>query len=329
MNDKLPTIVPMNAIVLENARVCNLRCAACPTTHAVGYPAGFMTMATFRRILEHIDRSVFPQCGLTGWGETFLDPNYFAKLRLLKNRGYYVGCTSNAILLDRQRVERLLVEGLDLLGLSVDLFHLRAGGKTSAEMAKHLRTALQPLHEQSTGLTVGLNVVVPLSGRDFLFELLERVEELPLSQVSVIPLIMMPTRELHGELMSAAEISELQQRCIARWPRRRIAFAYLEPPPAGNCRSDVHRNVYVSYDGEVSPCCTLALEFPNFCFSGMAHRTAILSFGNLAEQPFLEIWESPDYAAFRRRFQNGSVPEVCGCCNAWRLLPEEVNRDAH
>lgn len=327
MNDELPTIAPLNAIVLENARVCNLRCAACPTTHAVDYPAGFMEMATFRSILEHIDPSIFPQCGLTGWGETFLDPNYFAKLRLLKNRGYYVGCTSNAVLLDRQRVERLVAEGLDLLGLSVDLFHLRASGKTSAEMAKHLRTALQPLDEQATGLTVGLNVVVPRSGREFLFELLERVEELPFRQVSVIPLIMMPTRELHNELMSAAELAELQQRCIARWPLRPIALAYLEPSPAGNCRSDVHRNVYVGYNGEVSPCCTLALEFPNFCFSGQARRTAIVSFGNLAEQPFVEIWWSPDYVAFRRRFQSDSVPAACDCCNAWRLLPEEVKRD--
>lgn len=314
---------PLDAIILENARSCNLRCRACPTTYTKDYPAGFMSMETFRRIVAHISPTIFPKCGLTGWGETFLDPTYFDKLAILKSAGYYVGGTSNATLLDRELTCRLIDQGLDLLCLSIDLFHLKAGNRTISELAERLSQALQPLAVNPALLSLGMNIVVARSGRDFLFELLQMTAELPFRNVSVIPLIMIPTRDLYSELMSATELAELKARCEATFPDRNLAFAYLDPAPAGNCRSDVHQNVYVSYDGRVSPCCVLAMEFPNICFPGDLHRTEKLHFGDLTEQPFPEIWESDAYRSFRRQFQNGTIPVNCSCCNAWRRLPDE------
>lgn len=323
MNGKKPIEPPLDAIILENARSCNLRCRACPTRYAKDYPAGFMTLETLSQILAHVSPEIFPKCGLTGWGETFLDPGYFDKLALLKKAGYYVGCTSNATLLDRERSRRLLDYGLDLLGVSIDLFHLQAGKRDLAEFAGQLQHALQPLAEAAAPPTLGLNIVVARNRREFLFKLLKVTSDLPFQSVSVIPLIMMPTRDLQAELLSRSELEELKARCLEAFPRRNMTFAYLDPPPVGNCRSDVHRNVYVTYQGRVSPCCVLAMEFPNICFSGDLHQSRRLDFGDLTEQPFVDIWQSAAYRFFRQQFQDGAVPADCHCCNAWRRLPDE------
>ncbi len=319
MNDLLDTII------IENARTCNLRCRACPTVYAQGYPAGVMSRRVFERTIDHISPRLFPRCGLTGWGETFLDPRYFQRLAELKKRGYYVGSTTNLTLVDEERVRRLMDLGQDLLCISIDPFHLESAHRDLDEVLLRLDEALRPVGDTPGSLCVSLNVVVGRSRVDFITRLLDHIHALPVRSVSVIPLIMMPTRELRSELLSRNALEGMRRTFGLRYPAMQIGFAYLDEAPAGNCRSDVQRNVYVAYDGTVSPCCVLALEFPNHTFDGREHRTRRLALGNLAETDFQAIWNDTAYKAFRQGFRSGAVPSVCRCCNAWRSLPETLD----
>ena len=92
----------MRAFVLENVRVCNLKCEDCPTVYADGYPGGVMSYELFKRVLDNLSPQIFPNCALTGWGEPLLDRGYFEKLELLKKRGYLVGSTTNCTFIEEE-----------------------------------------------------------------------------------------------------------------------------------------------------------------------------------------------------------------------------------
>ena len=311
----------LKTMVLENTRSCNLRCNICPTVYTRHYPAGFMDMETFHRILDHTSPEFFPKCALMGWGEPFLDTRYFEKLEYLKKTGYAVGSTTNATLLTKDLVIRLQDAGLDLLNVSIDPFHIRAAKITLDELIKHLLSALGSTARGQLSFTVGVTVVLAKSDMNFLQILLEHLRNLPVSHIGVIPLIMIPSDEFFSELVRGEDMSGLKQATKERFSDLKVFFPYLDAPPSKNCRSDVFHNVYVTYNGDVVPCCTLAMEFPNFTFDGQRHQTSLLSFGSLKEMAFQDIWTSSPYLAFRDSFRTGGIPSVCHCCNAWRKLP--------
>lgn len=311
----------LQTIVVENTRSCNLRCRDCPTVYAEDYPAGFMAFDVFQRVTANISPQIFPNCALTGWGEPLLDPDYFLKLKHLKRLGFKVGSTTNFTLVTQDVVSRLLDAGLDQLNISWDFFHHQASGQDVRVRALRLLSALRPVLAASQPFDIVVNVVVAKSNLHLVWHLLEHLRELTVTQIGIIPLIMIPTRKLLPELLTKQDLSALQRITRDCFPKYNVIFPYLSEPEKGNCRSDIFSNVYVTYRGDVTPCCMLAMEFPNYTFNGKEHRTRLLPFGRLTDSTFEEIWNSEAYKAFRASFASGTVPEICRCCNVWRELP--------
>jgi MoaA/NifB/PqqE/SkfB family radical SAM enzyme len=74
----------------------------------------------------------------------------------------------------------------------------------------------------------------------------------------------------------------------------------------GVCAENPLDNVYVSVNGEVSPCVYLyppaASPFLRI-FCGQRHMLDKVSFGNVFEHSFEHIWSNPDYQEFREFFR--------------------------
>src|SRR6056297_1110813 len=291
-----------SVVVIENSANCNLKCPACPTRYARDYPRQFMDMKTFHRILDNISPQTFPQCALMGWGEPLLDPLYCQKLLSLKHEGYYVGSTTNCTLLSLNKIEEILDCGLDYLGLSLDVNHLYGLQNNLDWICQKIEELIYIKEKKNSGLQIGINVVLFRTQKESLFELLDRIEKYPVYNISVIPLIMMPSRNYFFELTPKDELENLQDRIRKEFPDLPISFHYLEQDIRNNCRSDVFNNIYIDYLGNVCPCCVLAMSFPNITFDSIKHNTEILHFGNLREFEFSSIWESNKYVNFRKLF---------------------------
>lgn len=100
-----------------------------------------------------------------------------------------------------------------------------------------------------------------------------------------------------------------------------VAFP-LEKGRAGLCSEDPLNNLYVSEDGEVSPCVYLNLpmgEIPRI-FCGERAVTPRLGFGNVNEKGLMEIWNGEGYASFRSQVKDiksggaAALPEPCRTC---------------
>jgi len=308
-------------IVIENSACCNLRCKACPTVYAPDYPRTFMKPEVFDRIMQHINPDIIPKCALMGWGEPLLDPLYFERLKKLKQAGYLVGTTSNLILLNEEMTGKILDCGLDHLGISVDTNHLESSGMTVEQMMERIGIVFESIRKKSARLTVGINIILFKSGLSTAMKILEEINIYPASSVGIAPLIMIPSRDLYKELLTKQEVIAFRKEVENRYGQGIYSFQYMEDTaPAGDCRSGIWKNIYVNYQGYVSPCCVLAMKFPNMTFQGDFCETKTLYFGNLRDMEFEKIWNSESYRKFREIFFHHDIPQQCYCCNSWRNL---------
>ena len=76
--------------------------------------------------------------------------------------------------------------------------------------------------------------------------------------------------------------------------------------PVQKCDFPWKRN-FVTHDGYVHPCC-----FTTQTGDRLAHNR--LSFGNLVEHSFEEIWQGEVYSEFRKKMRQGILPKPCEHC---------------
>lgn len=102
---------------------CNANCIMCAINVPTKREKGVMPMALFEKIVSDLSpyTDTIRQVDLFGLGEPLLDPDIFAKIRLLKQEGFTsVGISTNCDLLDEEKQQKLLDSGLDTLIVSID-----------------------------------------------------------------------------------------------------------------------------------------------------------------------------------------------------------------
>jgi MoaA/NifB/PqqE/SkfB family radical SAM enzyme len=73
------------------------------------------------------------------------------------------------------------------------------------------------------------------------------------------------------------------------------------------CSENPLDNLYISVDGELSPCVYLCPPVSSpftRIFCGTEHPTSHMSFGNIFNEPFEQIWEGKEYQEFRNAFMS-------------------------
>ena len=86
----------------------------------------------------------------------------------------------------------------------------------------------------------------------------------------------------------------------------------------GHCKFIQENNVFVKWNGDVSPC--MGLFHPSETFLHNKHRKINpKSFGNIAFNTLQEIWESEEYAAFRDRVRRFDFSPCMWCGGCYRI----------
>jgi putative metalloenzyme radical SAM/SPASM domain maturase len=79
-----------------------------------------------------------------------------------------------------------------------------------------------------------------------------------------------------------------------------------------NCSFVEEGSAFVSWQGKVSPCYFLWREFDCYA-SGWNQQVQSKVFGTLTDRSILEIWNSPEFADFRRSVLEYDYPACSGC----------------
>ncbi len=316
---------PLEAFLELSAR-CNLRCKMCAIAYDTRYQGNgrpaFLTPDLFDRL-----RPIFPtllRAHLYGLGEPVLNPRLTDYIRDLSAAGVEVWFTTNATLIDDPRADGFARAGADRISISIDgttpevYEEIRRGASFEALM-KGLK-ALARARRRYGRPRLTVNFVAMASNTHQLPQLVDLCAEVGVEEINVEPLFYWggssPELDEHYqvEALSGDRFQSLMQDTRKQANDREIHFSsrfltsegsmdYRQRVRSGAAAggwtcSEPWSTVYVTVAGEVRTCCLNDV-----------------SFGNLFEQPFDEIWNGDAFLRFRRQHRRSDeVPSGCGPC---------------
>lgn len=333
----------LQRIYVEPTNRCNLDCRTC-MRHGWEEPLGFMEFGLFEKIMADV-RSFPGRPGifLGGFGEPLGHPRIADMVAAARRGGNPVELISNGILLDEALAGRLAAAGLDRLWVSID--GASPASYADVRLGDHLpeiAANLERLSAMPGKPELGISFVAMkrnIADLPAVLDLAERLGASRFSWSNVEPYTeAMAAEILYGEAQyetlpaDGAEAPRLDPCAIAPATRQRLfAMFPLDRPAAevfagrsGTCPFLHRRSASVRWDGRVGPCLPL-LHAHTVCLNGHTRRWPDFTFASLRELGLAEIWNAPEYRAFRGRLDEFAFAP-CTTCNSCDL-PELNHED--
>jgi MoaA/NifB/PqqE/SkfB family radical SAM enzyme len=307
---------PFSAWQIELTTRCPLLCKMCIRSESTKWQFQDMLLEDFKKILPYLKD--VETVVLEGWGESLLHKDLSECIRMVKKEGSQVGFVTCGMGLTKNRVSDLIEAGIDFVGFSI-------AGTTPAthdaiRVNSHLHDVLDAIRlfqeeKKIRGLSRPKLHLIFLMVKDNLHEVPSvplfakqaGIEELFLTNICHTINAWQERQRIfawdnaitdHEAIVKQAEVN-------ARKLHIRLKKPALRASEVAVCEENPLRNLYISADGEVSPCVYLYPPLPSpfkriFC-SG-EYRTQKASFGNIFREPFPAIWGDGRYEEFRNRF---------------------------
>lgn len=322
---------PKDWVQVEVTSACNAACAYCPrTVYRGNWHDRFMPMETFQRLLPALRKTSLAY--LQGWGEPFLHPDFPVMVRLAKHAGCTVGATSNGMLLTPERIRRVMDAGLDILALSLagTTSAVNDAARAGTSLAKVLENAalVQKIKAKQRSSTPVLHFAYMLlrSGLQDLRGLPQLMADHGVHEAVVSVLDFEPGEELSSEVVAPRNKDEQRELDALFTEVRDLAKDLgltIHLPGFGAkdeealvCSENIERALFVSADGEVSPCvyANVPVDRVEYARQGRAAFYHRVTFGNVATEILPKIWRKADYVRFREQLVQGNPAEICRNC---------------
>ena len=310
---------PFFAWQIELTTRCPLRCRMCIREGAVNWQGRDMKLEDFRKISEYFSKA--ENIILQGWGEPLLNRNLIDAVRMVKEKGARAGFVTSGSALERALISELIDTGTDFIGFSL------AGATAETHNSIRIHSDFELLLENIRLFTSVKKEkrldkprlhIVYLILKDNITDvpaLVELAKNTGINEIILINLIQVSNEWQEGQrVFSCAEEGvEKEYTDILKGAEIRakelninLRLSSLVPSDVPVCEENPLRNIYISAEGEVSPCVYLypPLSEPfRRIYCGKEFQTEKASFGNILQEPFDTIWVKNEYAEFRRCFE--------------------------
>jgi MoaA/NifB/PqqE/SkfB family radical SAM enzyme len=310
---------PFSTWQIELTTRCPLQCKMCIRSESNDWQYQDMPLEGFKKILPYLGD--VETVVLEGWGESLLHKDLSECIRLVKNKGSQVGFVTSGMGLTRNRVSELIEAGVDFVGFSI------AGTTQETHDAirvnSHLPDVLDAIRlfreeKKRRGIPRPKMHLIYLMLKDNMHEVPEvpsfakeaaGLEEVILTNICHTINLWQETQRVFIWEDARSEYEEtLQQAAInARKLNIRLKKPSLSVIDVPVCAENPLGSLYISAEGEVSPCVYLYPPLPSpfkRIFGGKEYLTEKVSFGNIFRDPFPAIWGAGNYNDFRNRFHD-------------------------
>jgi len=306
-----------NAWQIELTTRCPLRCTMCIKDRYRDWHRRDMAMEDFLKIVPYL-RYVHTAV-LEGWGESLMHPHLLDIIGLVKKQGCEVGFVTSGYGLDEDLIIKLIEAGIDFIGFSIS----GATDKThnSIRVNSDFYNLVGSIKAFNTCIAEN-NLKKPKIHIVYLM-LTENILEMPavirlaadtgVKEVVFINITHITNDRQDREKVFICQVHEEQpyrgiiDETIKAAKRLKIKIN-LPGMTAGDvalCSENPLENLYISSEGEVSPCVYLYPPIPDDfkrIFCGKEHTVNKVSFGNIFNEDMETIWNKKGYLDFRGRF---------------------------
>ena len=316
-------------IQVEITSHCNASCVYCPNAaFREHWESIHMPMDLYQRLSRAFPRTCLVY--LQGWGEPLLHPHFFDMIQIARGHGYRVGTTTNGVLLGEETAERVVQEGMDIVGFSLagtdeSQNRIRRGAPLASVLLaiQRLQEAKRKHNAQHPDIHVAYMWL--RSQREAVRQLPALLEGRGVRQAVVSTLDLVPRAGVSNEVIQAHNAEEdallrsLMLEVVEDGQKRgvEIVFHLLSPfTTPGMCTENVTRALFVSSRGLVSPCALTNLPLLERHGRQPAEpgTRSSLIFGDIHELSLAEIWRTKPYKAFRQDHARARSPLACGSC---------------
>lgn len=278
------------AIHIEVTNACNLECVMCPRGN-MDRPVGRMDRELFEKIVTQLacHRHLLEGVALMGLGEPLLHPQLEEFSQVGKQAGLpNVYTSTNAVLLDAKRAERLILKGaferliFSLDGATAPTFEKLRQGADFEQICGNVEGFLDERTRLGKGPDVSMQILV-------MDETVDEVEAF--------------CRRWLPRLGPRDDILVKDVDTFGGQVDDRRLDPGLEPTERFACRQ-LWKDLSISWDGRVTVCCKDVLYK--------------LTVGNAHETPLEELWRHRRWEALREAHEQGSFGmEPCRGCREW------------
>jgi MoaA/NifB/PqqE/SkfB family radical SAM enzyme len=306
-------------VEVETSTRCNKRCILCEHTHWKEKQE-ILTYNEFKQLINQIP--TLRWFGLTGEGDPLLNPDVVRILRYAKSKGMTVWLDESFDLLNEDMAKQFVDMKLDGImwsmdAASKDVYEKFKIGCNLDRTLSHVQGLLKAKKEAGSPVPeVIVRSIVSKFTVDEMPKIVDIVSGLgakeDFSDAARIQYIGVPDIHEHYLPEFPPEIvSETKRRSQEKdFP---VIFAHTEPdkfPSINKCLNWMEP--YIFMKGYVVPCCVVM----------MSNRREYLrkrAFGNVFQQSFKEIWDSPRYSRFRQIVNkpDAPVPQFCVGCRSY------------
>jgi MoaA/NifB/PqqE/SkfB family radical SAM enzyme len=311
---------PYSAWQIELTTRCPLRCKMCCREGHQGMARKDMSLENFQKILPYLPD--VEAVVLEGWGESLLHPRLTEIIRLVKKEGAQVGFVTSGLTLTDDYVSELVQAGTDFIGFS--LSGATAEIHDSIRVNSHLPKLLHHIRKFQE-IKVRLKTPFPRLHMVYLLlrnniaelpSLIRLAKDLGIGEIILIHMALISNAWQEEQRIFAREGIEEYEKMLAEAEQMSRALKIslrrpsLAPRDAAICSENPLQNLYISVNGNVSPCVYLRPPVPSpflRVFHGVEFRTEKVGFGNIFQKPFHEIWQNTQYEDFRACFSRRKV----------------------
>ncbi|MCS6994714.1 MAG: radical SAM protein [Anaerolineales bacterium] len=332
-----PSLHQARKVYIEPTGKCNFNCRTC-IRHAWEETPGAMSEATFRRVLEGV--AAFrprPSVFFGGFGEPLTHPRIVEMVQAAKNVATRVELITNGVLLEAETARGLIAAGLDTLWVSLD----GASPESFADVrqSESLREILENIkryreaYRQTRGGTADIGAVFVAMRRNIheLPKLLEMSSKIGISRYMVTN-VLPYTPEMCQEVLYHRAIERVAWQASPWHPHvslpemdlnqatREALFQAWNTRPGvmfkkhDQCPFIEQRSVSIRWDGGVSPCLALLHSHESYLFEKKRNVSAWV-IGNVDETPLPDLWNLPEYRAFRERVEQFDFAPCTYCAS--------------
>lgn len=348
----------LTKLYLEITTACNLDCQMC-VQRTWQEPIGHMPLATFSRLMAEVKALPSPPViHLSGYGEPTVHPHFLEMVRQAKATGAQVEMTTNGTLLNPKMAAALIELDLNRLVVSIDAatpeayedIRVKSSFKQVLENMRHLRRLKLRGKGRHSNPQVGLAFVAMKRNITDLPRLPALATYLGAWEIRISNLIP-HSPEMESEILYRRSLKSSAYRA-SRWvpdmtlPKldlnghttgplsqvfdSTVSLSLLDQSLSARndyCRFAQQGYAAIRWDGQVSPCLPLLHDHQVYML-GRRKKVTHYSLGNINEQPFKEIWESPEYREFRAKLRRFPF-SPCSTCGGCERFPANYEDCSH
>jgi radical SAM protein with 4Fe4S-binding SPASM domain len=306
-------IVPFLPLMIdvEPNNTCNFKCVHCQVTYS-NKKSNYLNRETFRQVLAQIPNLI--KVKLQGMGEPLLNKELIPMLQVGEERGIQMHFYTNGSINDKSKTEQLtqlknthITYSID--GATAKTFEKVRSGSYFNQIIKNIQLLISQRKLQGN-LLVSAWTVLTQDNIHELPQIIQLAKNLNLDYITVQPHL-----TSWGKKQMLNKVNKIQVLAESDVFATKMAEAKVVAATEGIdliinknnrfCRekpcSWAWNSSYIAANGDVVPCCVIA-------------DSDVVKMGNVFEQDFKKIWNSPAYQKLREQISNHDLPDYCKHC---------------